>query len=316
MKKKREKTGKPITAKNFKISFNCDQNYINSNLQTWNYFSKDEIKSITTTGNVSVIEISCKARKNLYISNKKLILGNIMPVNIETKGRKEQEVKEYAWIKDVPHGSPIQAFGGVALKSDFKQKQSSKFLIDFLKQPTKENADAFITLIKKEMEALNLQLASESALTCMLFKHILFLKDLPNFKIISVDSKMRENILSIDNDFRFDLAFDVLDLGILIENKYKSESNNEQIDAHSCLYYRAYPQRLINYLQRLKIKVPKTLICIGIGFSKESTISIGMKYSVVEVEKMHLNGYKSKEFLDEMKTNKRRFKNLGYLNDI
>lgn len=150
----------------------------------------------------------------------------------------------------------------------------------------------------------------------MLFKHVLFLKNLPNFSIISIDSKIRENIVGIDDDFRYDIAFTVFDLAVIMENKYKTESNNEQIDAHACIYYRAYPQRLINYLKSINKRVPTTVVCLGIGYTKESSVSIGMKYSLANVDKINLDGYKSKKFLDEMKTNKRRFKSISYLNNI
>jgi hypothetical protein len=315
-KRKRIRENARPSAKSFKITFKCDDLYVNSHIKEWNYFKEDEIGRISTLNGYTTIEVACKKQKSLSLSNKNMKIGDMFPIKIETNARRDREIKEYYWIKDVPHTKPIQAFSGVALKNDFKHKPTEHFLKDFLETPTKENAEAFLTLIKKDMDALKLQVPSECAITCMIFKHILCLKNLPNFKMISIDSKMRESILDVDDDFRFDFAFNVFETSIIIENKYKSQRNNEQIDAHACLYYRAYPQRLINYLKSISEKLPTTLICLGIGYTKESSTSIGMKYSIVNVNEIDLDGYKSKEFLSEMKTNKRSFKSLSHLNNI
>jgi hypothetical protein len=85
----------------------------------------------------------------LHFSNKKLKIGEHCPINIETNSR-EKEIEEYEWIKDVPHDLPTQAFGGISLKNEFESKLSSNFLKDFLQMPTKDNAEAFLTLIKKK----------------------------------------------------------------------------------------------------------------------------------------------------------------------
>jgi hypothetical protein len=84
LRKKKHRQNDRIDAKNFKITFNCDESYIKSMIDCWNYFDKEEIREITSFGGQTTIEIKCKKQKSLHLSNKKLQIGNYPPIEIET----------------------------------------------------------------------------------------------------------------------------------------------------------------------------------------------------------------------------------------
>jgi hypothetical protein len=83
-----KKRGRRMNAKSFKITFECNQSYVNSNISHWKYFQNGDVKSITSKGNITIIEISCKSKQTLYSTNKNLKLGRLPPIDVKTNGGK------------------------------------------------------------------------------------------------------------------------------------------------------------------------------------------------------------------------------------
>jgi hypothetical protein len=268
------------------------------------YFKQASVEIKESNSFITIVKVVCKDKKCISMTNKQLRIANIAPIELQVNNRTE---KKHNWM------IPPQFIYNVTAKESLLDKGIGNPLKEFIEYPNEINANSFSCHLKQQIQEYNIVNASECLLLCVLFGCIKGLK----IEILSVDSKIQEIILDQISEFRCDFAFIMGDTLVIMENKYHSNRMNEQVDAYTCILYRAYPQKVIEYLTLNNKNIPTNCLLIGIGFSiKDAQPAIKMQFSCSLSKDFARSDYKTQFFIDEMKTNKRHFKSLAYLNNI
>jgi hypothetical protein len=302
-----------VSAKNLEIKMPNLTEEDKKNILNWEYFKGDKIEIIEDENDITKIRVLCKKKRRFSQKNKKLVFNGKKPISVTSLNK---SIKCFPWMNNEKLRKYVNISSELIDNIDHNIN-----LICFINNPNEFIGKQFIHNLKKEMLRIIPKNSSEVLLSCLLFRQLYLLSDCDSFELLSIDSKFREVLkpknIDINTDFRVDMAFIYNRNLVIIENKYRSERNNqEHIDAYTCIVYRAYPQRLLNYLYNLNNSNYNfdNVLLMGIGYCNINT-EINMSYVTINPEDIDLKSYKTIEFVENMRKNKRRFKLLSQINN-